>query len=43
LFGFVADDMRKGMFGKLAREMYLIARPIAERATERLCAVTCAP
>ena len=34
LFGLVADDMRKGVLGELAREMRLVAGPIAEGAAE---------
>ena len=30
LFGFVADDVRKSMFGELTREMGFVARPIAK-------------
>ena len=34
LLGLIPDDMRKGSFGELAREVCLVARPIAEARSE---------
>ena len=36
LLRLVADDMRKGVLGQFAREMRLVARPVAERASETM-------
>jgi hypothetical protein len=36
LFGLVADDVRKDLFGKLARKMRFEAGTIAERASEAM-------